>query len=232
LANPPEPVGHSPGGLTLAEMKAAAAEAGLAPDLVERAARLLPASRSAPSSLERLIGGQPRLRNEAYFPIVLDEPEAAQLLSAVRIEVGPSGEGHAGATGMIWRTSTDLETFRVTARPDQDGTSVTVALDRGGTLMATGTFALIGSIMAGLIGVGVGGELGTAVGAPVILSGIGGVFALARGYWSSSTRTARERIGRAMDSVSQSLDAISAARGVGEKAAAAGTDVGAPSDAS
>jgi hypothetical protein len=214
-------------------MKAAAAEAGLDPDLVERAARLLPASRSAPSSfLERLIGGQLRLRNEAYFPIVMDEPGAAKLLSAVRLEVGPSGEGHAGATGMTWRSSSDLETFRLTARPDQDGTAVTVALDRGGTLIVIGTFSLLGSVMAGLAGIGLGSEVGAAVGVPVILSGIGGVLALARGYWASSTRAARERIGRAMDSVSQSLNAISAARGVGDKAAAAGTDVAPPADAS
>jgi hypothetical protein len=219
--------------LTLAEIKAAAAEAGFDPELVERAARLLPAGRSAPSSvLERLIGGPFRLRNEAHFPIVLDEPGAAQLLSAVRIEVGPAGEGHAGATGMTWRSSSDLETFRVTARPDQEGTAVTVALDRGGTLIVVGTFTLIGSFLAGLVGIGVGVELGPAVGVPVMLSGIGGVLVLARGYWSSSIRTARERIGRAMDSVSESLNATSAVRGVGEKAAPAGTDVGPRADGS
>jgi hypothetical protein len=212
-------------------MKAAAAEAGLDPDLVERAARLLPAN-SASSILERLIGGQLRLKNEAYFRTVLDEPGAAKLLSAVRIEVGPSGEGHSGATGMTWRTSSDFETFTVTARPDEGGTAVTVALDRGGTLTVTGTVALIGSFMAALAGIGLGSELGPAIGLPVIVSGIGGMLALARGYWASSTRTARDRIARAMDAVSQSLKATSIGSGSEENATVTKHDVDTSAEAS
>jgi hypothetical protein len=219
LANPSEAAGHSSGGLTLADMKAAAAEAGLDPALVERAARLLPTNRSAPSSfLARLIGGPFRLGDEAHFPIVLDEPGAAQVLSAVRIEIGPTGEGHAGATGMTWRSSHDFETFKVTARPDQDGTAVTVEVTRGATPLMIGMFVVGGSTIATFIGAGLGGEFGAAVGVPAILGGVGGVLALARGYWASQTRTARERIGRALSSVGHSLDAISGARGAGDEA--------------
>ena len=68
LAEPADPRSHSQGGLTLAEMKAAAAQAGFDPALVERAARLLRANATAaPSFMERLIGGRARHRSEARF---------------------------------------------------------------------------------------------------------------------------------------------------------------------
>ncbi len=166
---------------------------------------------------------------------MLDEPGAAKLLSAVRIDVGRYGgasEGHSGATGMTWHTSNDLETFSVTARPVPDGTAVTVVLDRRGTLIVTGAFALCGSVLAGLAGMGLGSEFMPAVGVAASIAGIGAVLTLACGYWASSTRTARERIERAIDAASQSLNAIGAAGGTGENAATVETDVQLPADAS
>ena len=56
LASRAEPRTHSSTGLTLTEMKAASAQVGLDPALVERAARLLAATPTS-SPLERLIGG-------------------------------------------------------------------------------------------------------------------------------------------------------------------------------
>ena len=67
-----EPRTPSSAGLTLTEMKAAAAQVGLDPALVERAARLL-AARATASPLERLTGGPVRYDHEARFPIKLDE---------------------------------------------------------------------------------------------------------------------------------------------------------------
>ena len=108
LAEPADPRSHSSGGLTLAEMKAAAAQAGFDPALVERAARLLRANAAAAASfMERLIGGRTRHGSEAYFPIVLDEAGATKLLSAVRIGVGRTGDGHSGPTGLTWRIHDD-----------------------------------------------------------------------------------------------------------------------------
>src|SRR5829696_3714031 len=84
LASRTESPAASSSGLTLTEMKSAAAQAGLDPALVERAARML-ATRAAASPLEWLTGGPLRHRQEARFPIKLDEEGAARLLSAIRI---------------------------------------------------------------------------------------------------------------------------------------------------
>src|SRR5690606_4447394 len=101
--------------------------AGFDPVLVERAARLLRANAAAtPSLIERIIGGRTRHGSEAHFPVVLDEAGAARLLSAVRIGIGQSGEGHSGPTGLRWRSSEDGgAVLSLTALADAEGTSVT-----------------------------------------------------------------------------------------------------------
>lgn len=199
--------GHSPDGLTLAEMKAAAAQAGIDPALVERAARLFRTNATAaPSFMARLMGGGARLGGEGHFPIVLDEAGAARLLSAVRIVVGRSGDGHSGPTGMTWRSSDDGgSVLSLTALAHPEGTSVTVDLDRRGTLVVGGALTLAGSFMALIFGATVMGEIAPGLELLGGLAGAGVVLAVARSYWASSSRTAHARLNRILDSLSQFL---------------------------
>src|SRR5688572_2009672 len=142
------------GGLTLAEMKAAAAHVGVDPALVERAARLLDANAAAtPSFFERLFGGRVRYTDDADFPVVLDEVSAAQLMSAIRIGVGRPGEGHSSALGLTWRSSEDNGSIlSVTAQTQHEIISVRAELDRRGTLAVVASMTGIASIMALLFG--------------------------------------------------------------------------------
>jgi len=143
LASQAEPTAHSSVGLTLSEIKAAAAQVGFDPALVERAARLLLANTPA-SPFERLVGGPLRHEHKVRFPITLDENSAARLLSAVRISAGESGSGHSGHSGpmgMTWHDGGDMEALRVSARPEVEGTSVSVELDRRGTLATVAVFS-------------------------------------------------------------------------------------------
>ena len=207
LASQAEPTASSSAGLTLTEIKAAAAQVGFDPALVERAARLLDTKTTA-SPLERLIGGPLRHDHKVRFPLKLDEHRAAQLLSAVRISAGESGgnTGHAGSMGMTWRDGGEMDALGVTARPEEDGTSVSVALDRRGTLVTVAVISGLATFFALLFAgsalypeapwLGFGGGI----------VGIGGVLAVARGYWASSTKKVRERIGVVMDAIGQTLD--------------------------
>ena len=203
----PETPAASPAGLTLAEMKSAAAQAGLDPALVERAARMVAAT-ATESSLERLTGRPLRHSREARFPLELDEDGAALLLSAVRINAGLAGSrdvGHSSPMGMSWHDGGELESLSVTARPGEDGTAVSVALDRRGTLgvVAAGSgFATFFTVMFAVYGLypeapalGIGG----------FIAGMGGIVAVARGYWAASTRKVRERIDGVMDTVERPL---------------------------
>ena len=207
LASRAERPGPSSAGLTLTEMKAAAAQVGFDPALVERAARLLDAKTTA-SPLERLTGGPLRHDHEARFPVKLDENTAARLLSAVRINAGQAGSsdvGHSSAMGMTWHDGGEMEALRVTARPDEEGTSVSVVLDRRGTLT---TVAVVSGISMFFVVLFAGSALypeAPALGYAGLIAGVGGALAAARGYWASSTRKVRERISGVMDAIGQAV---------------------------
>lgn len=218
------------GGLTLAEMKSAAAQAGLDPALVERAARMLTATRSA-SPVEWLTGGPLRHHHEVRLPVILDEQSAARLLSAVRIAGGLAGHrdvGHSSSMGMTWHDGGDLESLSVMARPDDDGTSVSVVLSRGGPFALVAMSFATASFLTVLFSVFALYPEAPALGVTGFIAGVGGALAAARGYWAASTRRVRERIGDVMDTIEQTLRPSevqrSAPREIGEGAAAAGGD--------
>ena len=207
LASRSEGPASSADGLTLAEMKAAAAQVGLDPVLVERAARMLTAT-AASSPLERLIGGPTLHSHEARFPITLDESTAARLLSAVRISAGLAGSrdaGHSSSMGMTWHDGGDLESLRVTARPEEDGTVVSVVLDRRGPLTVVAMFSGMATFLAVVFAAFALYPEAPALGFGGFVGGVGGVLAVARGYWASSTRKVRERIGVLMDAIDKTL---------------------------
>jgi hypothetical protein len=207
LASRAESSAAASGGLTLAEMKAAAAQAGLDPALVERAARMLvPAATTSP--LERLTGGPLRHTLDTRFPIKLDEHRAALLLSAVRINAGVAGSqdvGHSSSMGMTWHDGGDMESLGITARPDEDGTTVSVALDRRGTLAVVGMVAGMATFFGVLFSASALYPESAALGVGGGIATVGGVLAAARGYWASSTRKVRERISVVMDAITQTL---------------------------
>lgn len=219
LAEPADPASHSSSGLTLAEMKAAAAQVGFDPALVERAARLLGSDAAAsPSLFERLSGGPARHSAETHFPVVLDEAGTAKLLSAIRIGVGRSGDEHSSALGVTWRSSDDGGgVLGITAQADHAGTSVTADLDRRGTLALFGGMTLLGSVIGLMFGGTVADEIFPGYGIVGALLGVSTVLGLARSYWTASTKTARDRVSRVMDSISRFL-------GQPEGASSGGTD--------
>lgn len=207
LASRSDGPASSSAGLTLAEMKAAAAQVGLDPALVERAARMLTATATA-TPLERLIGGPTRHDLEARFPIRLDEKRAALLLSAVRISAGLAGSrdaGHSSSMGMSWHDGGDLESLRVTARPEDGGTVVSVVLDRRAPLTVVALFSGMAMFLAVLFAAFALYPEAPALGVGGFIAGIGGVLAVARGYWASSTKRVRERIGGVVDAIDKTL---------------------------
>lgn len=202
LANPRETPGHPSGGLTLTEMKAAASEAGIDPALVERAARLLPASSSS-SLFERLIGGPLRHEREIHYPVRMDEARAAQLLAAIQIGAGEPGNGHSSSVGVVWDAKDETEALRVTAQPDEGGTSIAIHVDRRGTMAITGVVSLLGCMIPWLGGSVLSAEVSLPLGVATIVGGMGGVLAVGRGYWASSTKRVRERINSLTDAIGQ-----------------------------
>jgi hypothetical protein len=205
LASAKETLGHASGGLTLADMKAAAAEVGINPALVERAARLLPA-KASPSVFERLIGGPLRHGGEIHVPTRMDEARAARLLAAVQISAGQPGNGHSSSIGMVWHARDEMESLSVSAQPGEGGTSVAVHLDRRGTLALVQVAILIGFAAAAAAGLTLSDEVAPAAGVAAGVGGSAGILALARSYWTTSTRQVRLRIGGVMDAICRVVD--------------------------
>jgi hypothetical protein len=208
LASQAESPSATSAGLTMAEMKSAATQAGLDPALVERAARLVAVGVTA-SPIERLIGGPLRHHDEARFPIKLDENGAARLLSAVRIAASLAGSrdvGHSSSMGMTWHDGGDMESLGITARPEEDGTTVSIAVDRRGTLGVVAMVSGITMFLVVLFAVFALYPDSPALGIGGFIAGVGGILAAARGYWASSTKKVRERISFVMDAIGQTLN--------------------------
>jgi hypothetical protein len=220
LAEPADVPSRPSSGLTLAEMKAVAAQVGIDPALVERAVRLLTANAmAAPSFFERLSGGRARYSDEAQFPIVLDEAGTAQLMSAIRIGVGRPGEGHSSALGLTWNSSEDNgSVLNLTAQTHHERTSVTVELDRRGTLAILASMSGVAGVAAVLFGGTLASEIAPGFEPAGALLGLVSVLAIARSYWASSTRTARDRLSRVMDTVGRFLTQPDNVRATGARA--------------
>lgn len=205
LSSRSDHAGSSPDGLTLAEIKSAAAQAGLDPALVEQAARTL-VMRATTSPFERLIGGPLQHEHDVHFGVTLNEDRAARVLSAVRLtpHFHSSNAGHSGALGMMWKASGDGNVLSIVAKPDADGTSLTVVIDRRGTFFLTALVSAMAAFGALVVATGVA-SVAPSLAPVVAVSGIGGAFALARRFWSTSSSKARERIGNIVDTVGRTL---------------------------
>ncbi len=188
-------------------MKAIAAEAGLDPVLIARAARLMPVD-SGESRLSRLLGGPVRHRRDAEFATKLTEEKTAQLLTAVRAAVEMHGEGDANASGMSWNSVGEGSQIFVTAHTEGEGTRVRVTVDRRGGVLLTGTFSVLGALAFGVVSVVVFEAIqleSIAVGLSVLGGGVAGILALGRTAWASTTRGIRRKVDAVMETVSRSL---------------------------
>lgn len=122
-------------GLSLLEMKTIGKEVGLDPELIERAAHLVPGVTTS-TLLGRLFGGPLSSQLEFYVPVRLTLEGAQQLLSLVRATVLTQGRGEATASGMSFSSFEAWLKIFVSAHVDGDGTRIRVVVDhRSGLVM-------------------------------------------------------------------------------------------------
>lgn len=190
---------------------AVAAEVGLDPLLVERAARQIPAH-SSESRLKGLIGGPVKHRLDVYFATKLTESRSARLLSAVRAAAEQQGEGDANLSGMTWNSVGGASKIYLSAHDEGEGTRVRLIVDRSGPFVATAVSSLLGALAVGAVSV-VGFEIielgSVPIGLALMGGGMAGVLALGRTVWVSTTRQFREKADALMEAVSRSLAEVS-----------------------
>ena len=192
-------------------MKEIAAEAGLDPALVEKAARLLPESGPA-TGLERIAGAPLKIRMGGEFdaPLTLERAEA--LLALVRASAERQGEGEATGSGVTWHSVGEGTQLLVSIHSEGERTHLRVVADRSGALVLTGVMSLLGSLAAGIV-VLVAGEMSGIQAHPLVGIGLiggaaGGVLAAARAIWKSTSKSVSARVASLTDTLSRSLEKL------------------------
>jgi hypothetical protein len=187
-------------GLSLQQIKAAAAEAGLDPALVERAALSLP-QRSSESFFERAAGGPLKFRETIDLPMAMRQDVSTRLLSAIRAAAEVPGKGGADASGFAWHARYKGNPLSVTAHEDSRGTRVQILVERKGSMVRTLYFTIVAVVMTSwtlVESINTIPELLAWTAIPI------GAVALARAHWKSSTRAIRERMAELASAVRES----------------------------
>lgn len=121
-------------GYTLDDLAWAAQEAGLDPDAVRRAARLVTVP---PDPVQRLFLGAPsHPRVRARYPGRLAEARVPEARDVIERTLERGGELHHDVTGFLWREDHGVGRTYVRVRREDGATSVEVEADRRGHLLA------------------------------------------------------------------------------------------------
>jgi hypothetical protein len=153
----PESSSHDtpPRSLSLAEMKSIASEVGLDPELIERAAHLVPAVRR-PTFLGRLIGGPLSSSVELLIPVQLTQQGAQQLLSLARATLLTRGEGEATSSGMSFSSFEGWQKVFISAHLDGGSTRIRVVVDNRSRLLMPIVLTPLGTLLVIALAVAVG----------------------------------------------------------------------------
>jgi hypothetical protein len=186
--------------LSLAEMKAIASEAGLDPELIERAAHLLPGVRGS-VPMGRIFGGPLSAQVDLYVPVLLSHEAAQRLLSIVRATLMTQGRGEvAGATMSFSSWESGRKVF-ISAHPDGDGTRLRIVVDNRSRLVRPIIIGLAGLITLNLA-LPAAVEVGTPW-APYVALG-GGTAIIAGLMW----RSIRKSVQRTLVALDNLVDAL------------------------
>jgi hypothetical protein len=203
LTGSSNPVGGVEDGLTLEEIASIAAEAGVDPNSIARAARLV-RDEVPPSALRRIMGGDLHLRRRFDLPGELTAARAQRIVSLARSQTQTHGAGGADSTGVSWSTRSAGHVF-VSAHGEAAETRVQITVDNRAAFLGTLFLGTLGA-MATLYAAVAAGDSGF-VNPYLILAGGGGI--TAAWVWSAMrriTRKTRATLEGLIDAIGESVD--------------------------
>lgn len=197
--------GADPGeGLTLQEIQAVAAEMGLDPASVDRAAASLPAA--GEGKLARLLGGPSLYQMEYTATGEISRDGLSRVVDAIRRVTNHQGKVTEVLGSLEWQTVAETTQIHVTVSPREGQTAVRVLANRGGT----GFLLYFLSSVVGFISIGIIGaitEPTTAVGITSLVAGcLGTAFLTARTTFKTTTMRFRSKLRDLMDATSRAVD--------------------------
>ena len=188
-------------GQTLDEIKAIAAEVGIDPGLVDRAAHSL--AERGPLGSGSLFGPGTVARVEAIAPVVLSRESQAALLSAVQDELAIEGIVTEALGSARWTNQSRFGATQVTLTPGDEGTRIEV-MDRFTKRVPVALHAIPGfwgAILGHTLAVSVSLPGATAsvliLGAAVLGTGLG------HGIWHTLARRSRGKVRGVLDRLSK-----------------------------
>ncbi len=192
-------------GLTLDELKAIAAEAGLDPEAVAQAARSLPVAREG--RWARLFGGPGYFEVEFEADHAITPEDTAPIVAAIRRALRNQGTSGWTGGGMEW-TSNGATRVSIDLVPRDGRTHVVILADRAGMAVAAGTscflvFMGVGAVLSGVFQpAGVLETAGVAAGAGAV------ALATARAIWASTARSTRAHLARLVDALNAAFESL------------------------
>jgi hypothetical protein len=193
-------------GLTLSEIQEIAAEVGIDPQRVSRAAALLP--RTTETTFVRLMGGHPRQRLEHTIPGTVPPEGMRRVVDVARRTLEAQGETREVLGALEWKGGSSVATVTVSIAPGEERTTLQASTDR--TESAAGIYAGMGFPLAVVIAAALGklvfGETGVGV-AAAFFSALPPSLLLTRTLWKRSTKKWRERLSDLMDRMTKEAEA-------------------------
>ena len=182
-------------------MKSIASEVGLDPELIERAAHLVPAVRQS-NLVGRLFGGPLSSSVELHIPGQLTQEAAQQLLSLTRATLLTRGEGEATSAGMSFSSFERWQKVFISAQPDGGSTQIHVVVDNRSRLLLPIVLAPLGTLLVIALAVAVGptGPSEPSTTLPWYVLGVG-IPTIAGLLWRSVRKTVQRTLGTLDDLV-------------------------------
>ncbi len=204
-------VGSGTEGFSLAEIRSIAAEAGIDPEAVTRAASTLGAlgGEGRPRLSTLIFGGSGRYHLDVEVPGRLAPGDLSRILEDIRRVAEHQGETSEVLGSLEWKTVGQVSSINVNISPRGDRTSIQIVGDRSAAGAMTFTFPLLG---AAILTGGLGAELepSSVAGVIALVTGMfGGGFLLARTLWARGSERFRRRLTRLMEALSHSVETVS-----------------------
>ena len=165
-------------GLSLAELKAIAAEVGIDPERVEDAARSVALRGAIPAN--RILGAPTTLNFERKVDGAFDPEHIPDALATIRRVMGQQGEANEIRGSLEWSAKGDSGERHVTVSSRDGTTSIQCAANLSNAAVLTFLPGGIISVVASLIGLGIFLEKGAMAGLVVFLVLIPTLFTLLR----------------------------------------------------
>ena len=198
----------SSGGLTLDEIRSIAAEAGIDPEAVTRAASVMGAMEwdERTGLVAKIFGGPGKFHLDCEIPGRIPAEEMGRILGEIRRAAEHQGEATEILGGVEWKTVGELSAINVNISPRGDSTSIQVVGNRDAAGGVTFIFPMAGAaILVGAIGATVEPESIAAI-SSLITGILGAGFLTARTLWVMGTSKFRKRLTRLMDAVTTTVE--------------------------